>query len=503
MKRCSVCGRENMDHENFCSSCGNPLMQSPATRACPSCNNVVGLEDQFCDHCGSALPPVQPNPAGSFVHGVANATRPMVGGVSSPPPAQIQVGPQVGPLPTPTVRSMEPKKPVNTMKIFLLSFGITLIIGVVAALVYIFMFDDDNPQSTSNIPSSNQPASNTNSSSTSNSSSSTSSSSSSQQTQSPNPTGGISNNNQSPPVTGLGYYEIARGSLPNSIAYYQVADINGDGITDFLVGVNDGGGRVDLYNWNGSNFTSVVYMEIEDEIYDISASAPRGNYQVLYIPASNKMLYTLELNDAGNYIYDSIEMTQQAYTVLDGYLDQDNKIDYVFLLERDNSFVFSFSPTSDPPVEMEVSEDVFNAYLTDVDGDGISDLLYFDFDQNVGLVTAFTIWDSSTHTYQYVGHTTFGELLQNYYPYDIDRDGVSEIITTNYVYEDDRIEVRVWKWDPQKLQFIVIEIFTIEHPTVTFATPIPGDFNGDGVVDIMVVFAEDGDLYDNFIMYTR
>lgn len=152
---------------------------------------------------------------------------------------------------------------------------------------------------------------------------------------------------------------------------------------------------------------------------------------------------------------------------------------------------------------MEVGLDVFNVYLTDVGGDAISDLLYFTYDPELGNIVAFTIWDSETHTYLYIGETTFGDFLQNYYPFDIDQDGVSEIVTTNYVMDEGNIEIRVWKWDHQQLQFVVIEQLTIEHPTAIFASPIAGDFDGNGVVDIMVMIMENDEKADEFIMYTR
>ncbi|NOQ19149.1 MAG: SPFH domain-containing protein, partial [Desulfobacterales bacterium] len=39
----------------FCSRCGHPTEEKPATRSCPNCGNVNLPDAFFCNECGEKL----------------------------------------------------------------------------------------------------------------------------------------------------------------------------------------------------------------------------------------------------------------------------------------------------------------------------------------------------------------------------------------------------------------------------------------------------------------
>ncbi len=59
MITCRACNTPNPDEAQFCTGCGAPLTDAPATPAgainCPSCNAANPPEAQFCVSCGAPL----------------------------------------------------------------------------------------------------------------------------------------------------------------------------------------------------------------------------------------------------------------------------------------------------------------------------------------------------------------------------------------------------------------------------------------------------------------
>ena len=55
MRRCSVCGAENLDDARFCVECGSSLAE-----VCESCGVELPHEARFCPACGTRVPPAAP-----------------------------------------------------------------------------------------------------------------------------------------------------------------------------------------------------------------------------------------------------------------------------------------------------------------------------------------------------------------------------------------------------------------------------------------------------------
>ncbi len=58
MKQCVNCGAENKENQNFCSQCGEKLLETPATNAtifCGNCGNSIAKGTPFCPYCGCRL----------------------------------------------------------------------------------------------------------------------------------------------------------------------------------------------------------------------------------------------------------------------------------------------------------------------------------------------------------------------------------------------------------------------------------------------------------------
>lgn len=73
MKICTKCNREYLDNLNFCSKCGDRLIEKPQEYFCPSCNKSLGKTfDKFCPYCGLMFGKIEDTSRDAFSNIVAN-----------------------------------------------------------------------------------------------------------------------------------------------------------------------------------------------------------------------------------------------------------------------------------------------------------------------------------------------------------------------------------------------------------------------------------------------
>lgn len=494
MKRCTQCGRENMDHENFCSGCGNALQSAPASRTCPSCHAPVAVDDRFCDDCGATLPEM---PADGIVPSVAHtppSTRPM-GGVTSPPPMGQQYAQQGGYTPQPSFHPASMPPPPKKSKLPLIISAVVALLLVAGGLSYYFLIYKKDSGVTAPVtpdPVVEQP-----------------------QTPPPSkpqePTNKKDGTKPVPPPTSntntnlepLGFMPMTTGKLEYPLQFYQAVDFDGDGVMEFVVGTTDASsGHVDILAWERGNFVRVGFFDVPGPIYEMNASVVGKGAQQLYIPSADGMLYTLAMEN-GKYVYYEEDLMLDVLSIAEGYFDGDRGLDFAVLnLNADGSQKISFigSKESDiPPLTSDY--EIFNMFLADVDGDGVSDLLYLAQDDE-GIYHVYVAAWMGRH-YELVGGSTFGGDLINFYPGDVDGDGMSEIVTTNLTEDLSAVEGLIWKWDDANLQFILVDIFAIDVLDNMSAFPIVGDFTGDGHVDIMILRMNYYNDEKDFVIYSR
>lgn len=76
MKICAKCNREYLDNLNFCSKCGDMLLEKPQEYFCPSCNKSLGETfDKFCPYCGLMFGKIEDTSRDMLSNIVANEYR--------------------------------------------------------------------------------------------------------------------------------------------------------------------------------------------------------------------------------------------------------------------------------------------------------------------------------------------------------------------------------------------------------------------------------------------
>ena len=62
---CKNCGSEISPGRKFCTACGTPVTEAPATISCTACGSINPGDAKFCGECGSVLEAGAPARPGS------------------------------------------------------------------------------------------------------------------------------------------------------------------------------------------------------------------------------------------------------------------------------------------------------------------------------------------------------------------------------------------------------------------------------------------------------
>lgn len=295
--------------------------------------------------------------------------------------------------------------------------------------------------------------------------------------------------NQIDPNSQLGFYFPSMdGELTGfPLSFYQRADMNGDGIKDLVLAYSfEEKSQVSVFTWNGSAMQFLTNYEIPGQIFDIVPSKANTGGEVMNVLGDNA-IYELYIDQNQQPISNKVELGYQPLGIAVGHLDTDGKDDLAILHQlEDGTNQLIYNVTGTPTQEvLNLGNDAYNMYLADLDGNGISELLYW-YEGKAHIL----VWEETN--FKELASITFGEGKLNYYfTDDLNGDGTYEVVTVNEV--DGVLAGNVWEWQADKNDLFVTKTFDLSGSSA-LAAPLTGDFDGDGSKDIMIL---DGQTQEN------
>lgn len=492
MKSCLQCGRDAHENESFCIQCGASLHYEEIIRTCPSCQTVVMILDKYCDHCGVLLPAPPPDAEARVTRSGFTSSpyrSAKVGSRStdtSPPFSQHfstgsgydpNSGLPYGSFATTPIQPAYLGKRRSLPYFLLLGILLLLLIGGGGWWFLTSGHSETPPKDTVTPPSTTSQQTDTN------------------QTASPN--------DQTDPkakpedaakgkLEKFGLVEAERGKINLPFTLYQVADFRGNQASELVLGTSNATqSKVDILSYKDHSFTNQTHVDIQGQINDINASYAGGGNgrQSIYI-LTYKKGYGLFYDAAKNtYSSDQTAFQITPLSVAEGMLDGDGKVDTVVVSQNDvGEMYFSVALTSKQQINpVPVYGILRNMFLDNIDGDQVSDLTYLNDQYATGTLLILHQWTGKE--FKQVGSSNLGGGLINYYPSDLDGDGIDEMISINSV--NNGYEIRIWKWGGVNKGFILLDQSPLEGLPTAIPAPMAADFDGDGSKEILILYAAD------------
>ncbi|MFC5532028.1 protein kinase domain-containing protein [Cohnella yongneupensis] len=276
------------------------------------------------------------------------------------------------------------------------------------------------------------------------------------------------------------------------LSTYQVADLNSDGTVELGLGypLDNGSAQVTAFKWNGNGFTAWGIYDVPESVIGLARSPGNGTDTLVAI-AVNK-IYEMGMDQGTTPVNNFIETDEQLLEVTYGRLDSDSVGDVAALTTRDGTYYITYNVSSNPSSEaLTLEKYPNNMQLADLNGDGISELLYWGED---GTIHA-NEWNGSN--FEETALFSFGEgiLSSNFHTADIDGNGTYEVVTVSEV--NGVLQGRVWKWDDAQKNLVCRQIFDLSGFSAAVA-PLFGDFDYDGHNDILVLDVDSNDAGNTY-----